>query len=97
MDVSSLKGRLPREIIESITARGISELTPPQEDAIDKGLLERKNLVIASPTASGKTLVAEMACVNSILSSGKKGDIHSSDARTRHQRSSASSGRHTLT
>ena len=28
--------------------------------------------MIASPTASGKTLVAEIACVNSILSSGKR-------------------------
>jgi helicase len=72
MDVSSLKGRVPKEIIESITARGITVLTPPQEDAINKGLLDKKNLVIASPTASGKTLVAEIACVNSILSSGKR-------------------------
>ncbi len=72
MDVSSLKGRLPKEIIESVNARGIKEFTPPQEDAIAKGLLEGRNLVIASPTASGKTLVAEMGCVNSILSSGKR-------------------------
>jgi helicase len=72
MNVSSLKGRLPNEIIEAISNRGIKELTPPQSSAIEKGLLERKNLVIASPTASGKTLVAEIACVNTILSKGKK-------------------------
>src|SRR5271170_7474785 len=72
MNVSSLKGRLPNEIIEAISNRGIKELTPPQSAAIEKGLLERKNLVIASPTASGKTLVAEIACVNTILSKGKK-------------------------
>lgn len=72
MDISSLKGKLPNEIIESITSRGITRLTPPQEDAINKGLLEGKNVVIASPTASGKTLVAEIACVNSILSKGRK-------------------------
>jgi helicase len=72
MDISSLKGRLPKEIMESVSARGIKTFTPPQEDAINSGLLEGKNLVIASPTASGKTLVAEMGCVNSILSSGKR-------------------------
>ncbi len=72
MDISSLKGRLPNEILESLAARGISVLTPPQEDAIKEGLLDRKNLVIASPTASGKTLVAEIACLNSILSTGKR-------------------------
>lgn len=72
MDISTLKGRLPNEIIESISDRGISTLTPPQESAIKKGLLEHKNIVVASPTASGKTLVAEMACVNSIISKGKK-------------------------
>jgi helicase len=71
MNISSLKGKMPNEIIESISARGISEFTPPQEMAIKKGLLEKKNLVIASPTASGKTLVAEIACVNAILK-GKK-------------------------
>ncbi len=72
MNISSLKGKLPNEIIESISDRGIRELTPPQADAIRKGLLERKNLVIASPTASGKTLIAEIACVNTILSKGRK-------------------------
>jgi helicase len=72
MNISELKGQLPNEIIESITSRGITTLTPPQELAIKMGLLESKNIVIASPTASGKTLVAEIACVNTILSKGKK-------------------------
>lgn len=72
MNIHDLKGKLPNEIIESIASRGIGELTPPQEKAFKKGLLENKNLVIASPTASGKTLVAEIACINSILSKGRK-------------------------
>lgn len=72
MDIASLKGRLPKEIIESISGRGIKELTPPQQDSIERGLLDWKNLLIASPTASGKTLVAEIACINSILSTGKR-------------------------
>ena len=72
MDVLSLKGKLPYEIIESITGRGIHKLTPPQELSINRGLLSSKNMVVAAPTASGKTLIAEIGCVNSILSSRKK-------------------------
>jgi helicase len=72
MDVLSLKGKLPNEIIESITSRSIKSLTPPQEEAIKKGLLTGENLVVASPTASGKTLVAEIACANAIIARGKK-------------------------
>jgi len=72
MNVHDLKGKLPNEILESISDRGIENLTPPQEDAVRKGLIERKNLVVASPTASGKTLIAEIACVNAILSRGRK-------------------------
>jgi len=49
------------------------ELYPPQEEAIRAGLLENnKNFVIASPTASGKTLLAELVMLKSILcDSGK--------------------------
>ena len=72
MELASLKGRLPFEIIESLDKRGISRLTPPQEKAVSEGLLDRRNLVVASPTASGKTLIAEIACVRTVLSSRQK-------------------------
>ena len=42
-------------------------LYPPQADAINAGVLIGKNLVLASPTASGKTLVAELAVLRKIL------------------------------
>jgi helicase len=45
---------------------GYSSLYPPQELAISKGLLERKNLLITTPTASGKTLIAAMAAIKAI-------------------------------
>jgi superfamily II helicase len=32
---------------------GITDLFPPQQEAIHSGALEGKNLVLASPTASG--------------------------------------------
>ncbi|MCL5262512.1 MAG: DEAD/DEAH box helicase [Candidatus Marsarchaeota archaeon] len=72
MDVASVKGKVPNEILESLAARGIRKFTPPQELALSKGLLEGKNLLVASPTASGKTLIAELACVNSVLARGRK-------------------------
>ncbi len=72
MNPSSLKGRMPFEIIESLEKRGILKLTPPQELAVKAGLLDGANLVVAAPTASGKTLIAEIGCVNAILSKRMK-------------------------
>ncbi|MGQ9759855.1 MAG: DEAD/DEAH box helicase [Candidatus Methanomethylicaceae archaeon] len=43
------------------------ELYPPQEEAIRAGVLEGKNLVLAVPTASGKTLVAELCAIKHVL------------------------------
>jgi len=45
---------------------GIAQLNPVQEAALKAGLLEGKNMVLAAPTASGKTLVAEFAALNVI-------------------------------
>ncbi len=53
--------KLPEELLEFFRAKGILEFYPPQEQAILAGLLEGKSLVVSSPTASGKTLMALMA------------------------------------
>ncbi len=45
----------------------IPELRPCQKKAIDLGLLNGKNLLVCSPTGSGKTLVAEIAAIKNIL------------------------------
>ena len=50
---------------------GISDLYPPQDDCILKGMFDGKNLLVAIPTASGKTLIAEMAMHHHIARSGK--------------------------
>ncbi len=50
----------------------IDELRPSQEKAINAGLFENNNLLICTPTASGKTLVAEFAFIDAILNKGKK-------------------------
>jgi len=52
---------VPEELVQFFEAKGISELYPPQEQAVRAGLLEGKSLVVASPTASGKTLLALLA------------------------------------
>ena len=49
---------------------GISELYPPQEDAIRADALKGKNIVLASPTASGKTLIAKLCALKHILEKG---------------------------
>lgn len=47
---------------------GIRELYPPQVLALEAGLLKtRESLVVAAPTASGKTFIAEMALLQAFL------------------------------
>ncbi len=62
---------LPEKVIGFYLDSGIEHLYPPQGEAIDKGLLEGKNMVAAIPTASGKTLIAELAMLSSITKGGK--------------------------
>ncbi len=54
------------ELKQRYRQEGISELYPPQAEAVKAGLLDGKNLVLATPTASGKTLVAELAMAKAL-------------------------------
>lgn len=63
---------IPEAVKQLVIESGISELYPPQEEAIKAGALEGKNLVLASPTASGKTLVAEFCALKHILEKNGK-------------------------
>ena len=58
---------IPDSVKEVITKSGITELYPPQEEAIKAGALKGKNLILASPTASGKTLIAELCALKHVL------------------------------
>lgn len=51
---------------------GISSLRPAQEKALEAGLYDHKNLLICTPTASGKTLIAELATADHILEHNQK-------------------------
>ncbi|MEW6604391.1 MAG: DEAD/DEAH box helicase [Thermoproteota archaeon] len=50
---------------------GYSSLYPPQQMALERGILEGKRLLVTTPTASGKTLVAMMAILKAIEKGGK--------------------------
>ena len=63
--------QIPEPVKSLLIRSGIVELYPPQEDAIKAGVLDGKNLVLASPTASGKTLIAELCAVKHMLERGK--------------------------
>jgi len=57
-------------IVRKLKEDGIEELYPPQEMAIGPALAG-KNLVLAIPTASGKSLVAYLAMLQAVLRGGK--------------------------
>jgi len=63
---------VPDEAKEVIVGSGIVDLYPPQVEAVKAGALEGKNVVLASPTASGKTLVAELCALKHALEYGGK-------------------------
>ena len=58
--------------IKDIVSRYYKYLTPPQAEAIRRGLFGDKNILVSAPTASGKSLIAYMALINAVLS-GYKG------------------------
>jgi len=51
---------------EKLKTIGISELYPPQKQAIDEGLLDGESLLLTTPTASGKTLLAVLASIKAL-------------------------------
>ena len=65
MKLSDIKEHIPSKLYEKLESK-IDELRPAQEKAINAGLFDGKNLLVCTPTASGKTLIAELAMLNSI-------------------------------
>jgi len=64
---------LPEYDVQKIVleANGFPQFNEMQAKAVAKGAID-KSAVISSPTASGKTVVAELAALNSILNNRKK-------------------------
>lgn len=66
MELKSIKNEIPEELYK-ILEKEITKLRPAQEKSIKKGLLQGENLLVCTPTASGKTLIAELAALKSII------------------------------
>ncbi|RLE84984.1 MAG: extensin, partial [Thermoprotei archaeon] len=58
---------LPDKAIAILESKGVRTLYPTQALAIKAGVLEGANVVLSSPTASGKTLVAVLAIIKHVL------------------------------
>ena len=59
-----IKYGIDENFVLLLKKKGIKKLYPHQEEALKKGLMKGKNLIIAVPTASGKTLIAMFAFFN---------------------------------
>ncbi|HNX40265.1 MAG TPA: DEAD/DEAH box helicase [Methanothrix sp.] len=67
LDIKDLGSWLPQEAVKLYEDRGYRELYPPQAEAVEKGLMDGKSMLLAMPTASGKTLLAELAMLRAAL------------------------------
>ena len=71
MKLDSFQKSIPEATYHQLLKQEIAELRPCQTKAIEAGLFDGTNLLVATPTASGKTLVAEMAIHQAIANGGK--------------------------
>ncbi|MEK0345910.1 MAG: DEAD/DEAH box helicase, partial [Nitrosopumilus sp.] len=55
---------IPDTAIEFLKSQGFEKLYPPQADSVKSGLLDGKSILVSSPTASGKTLIAMLAMIS---------------------------------
>ncbi len=67
MKLNELKKNIDNRFYEALQSQGIDELRPAQEKAIKQGLFDKKNMLVCTPTASGKTLIAELIMINELL------------------------------
>lgn len=65
--------KIPNNVAEYLKKQNILELRPSQRKSIEAGLFENSNnQLVCCPTASGKTLVAELAMLDTILNKNKR-------------------------
>jgi helicase len=68
MKLNDVQTKLNPDFYKTLIDNNISEFRPCQEKAINAGLLDFKSLLVCTPTASGKTLIAEIAALENIIS-----------------------------
>lgn len=73
MKVKELKNyKVPEYVISSLENKNITKLNPVQIKAINQGVLDSKNILVCSPTASGKTLIASLAAAKKLVDRNSK-------------------------
>ncbi|SNZ14937.1 helicase [Natronoarchaeum philippinense] len=70
METAELE-RVPPGFVEYLQAQGIEELYPPQAEAVEAGVTTGENVVASVPTASGKTLIAQLGMLSAIDRGGR--------------------------
>ncbi len=64
---------IPDNVKKYLKKQKINELRPSQEKSIKKGLFKNNhNQIVCTPTGSGKTLVAELAMLDTLLNKKKR-------------------------
>src|SRR3989344_187480 len=66
MKLEEIRSKIPRQLYDVLSTK-ITDFRPSQEKSINAGLLDGQNLLVCTPTASGKTLIAELAGIKAIL------------------------------
>ncbi|WP_053947280.1 ATP-dependent DNA helicase [Halolamina sediminis] len=69
MKPTELSG-LPDGVAAHLEGEGVEALYPPQAEAVERGVTDGENVVAAVPTASGKTLIAELAMLSAVERGG---------------------------
>jgi helicase len=62
---------LPKFLLKSLQSRKIQIFLPIQVQALQKGLLDKRNQLIVANTSAGKTLIGEMAGISHVLENRK--------------------------
>ena len=70
MDVAEVAG-IPPWFVSHLRAAGIESLYPPQGAAVEAGVAAGDSVVASVPTASGKTLIAQLAMLSAVDRGGK--------------------------
>jgi helicase len=68
MELKKIKSKIHKKLYDKLNGN-IEKLRPAQDKAIKAGLLDDKNILVCTPTASGKTLIAELTSLNNIYNS----------------------------
>ena len=57
---------------DALVRRGFQTLYPPQEDAVNAGLFNGENILLATSTGTGKTFLANILALDTVLTRGAK-------------------------